>query len=252
MTVRENTANERWAFVLAAGLGSRLKALTTNRPKALVEIAGKSLIAHLLEKLALSGYTHVVVNVHHHATQLKDHLASHDYGLNILISDESSQLMDTGGAILQALPLFPENASVLIHNVDILHNSDLNHLAMQFEQSDALAALVVRNRPSSRKLIFDEKIQLSGWEDQNKGLRKNVFTTSAFHETQYAFSGIHFIRPILFKELEIKPYSVIDLYLMLAAHQPIIGLPENAGWWFDLGKAEEIGQIEAFIRQQKQ
>lgn len=252
MTVRENIANERWAFVLAAGLGSRLKVLTTDRPKALLEIAGKSLIARLLEKLALNRYTHVVVNVHHHATQLKDHLASYDYGLHILISDESLQLMDTGGAVLQALPLFPENATVLIHNVDILHNFDLHRLAMQFERRNAMAALVVRNRPSSRKLIFDKEMRLSGWEDQSKGLRHNVFGDAIFGETRFAFSGIHFVRPALFKGLEIKPCSIIDLYLKLATHHPIVGITENGGWWFDLGKAEEVENIEEFIRQQKQ
>lgn len=236
---------KRWAMVLAAGLGSRLKQFTADKPKALVEIGGKTLLEHVLENLKRNGFTDVVVNVHHFAEKVIEALNSQSYGLNIIVSDERRQLMDTGGAILQAAKYLPMNELVMAHNVDLLHNINLAWLRERFIASEADAGLVISTRESSRKLLFDDRQQLIGWKNGLTGSIKRVQGRRLSKSTTaYAFSGIHFFYPSLFANHKIKPCSVIDIYLQLAATKRIAGMPYSVGWWFDVGKAESVSAIE--------
>ena len=159
-------AGMKQAMIFAAGLGTRLKPLTDTMPKALVRVGGQPLLWHVIMKLKKAGYERIVVNVHHFASQITDYLAANDhFGLDIRISDETEALLETGGGIKKALPLFDPSEPILIHNVDILSNLDLNALPM-----DA-PLLVVSERKTKRYLMFDDEMRLHGWTNIETGTR---------------------------------------------------------------------------------
>ena len=149
--------NRRTAFILAAGLGTRLKELTANTPKALVSINNVPLLKVLLDELTKQGFNHIVVNIHHFGEKIVEFLKRNDVpNVEIEISDERPLLMDTGGAILQALPYFAQSEAVLVHNVDVLTDVDLKGFYDDFLKSDDAAWLLTQERNSKRKLVFDE------------------------------------------------------------------------------------------------
>lgn len=243
----QQAPNSIWAMVLAAGPGTRLKQLTESTPKALVKVQGKPLIELVLKRLKQQGFTDVVINLHHFGDQIVDFIDKNPLGLNIYFSDESQQLLDTGGALLKALPYFPNENPVMVHNVDIISNTDLITIRQQFISSGAAAAVVVKDRPSGRKLLFDHQQQLVGWKNTSTNEYKWVKEPQTnYHEL--AFSGIHFFYPHLFAGLPMESCSVIDLYLQLARNQRIIALPSNDSLWFDLGKVEHLDEIESRLK----
>jgi NDP-sugar pyrophosphorylase family protein len=235
--------NTVFAMVLAAGLGTRLKQFTLHKPKALLEINGKTLLEIILHKLSQQGFTDVVINVHHFADQIIDYLNHNNFDITIHISDERNELLDTGGAILKALPLFPLDQPVMVHNVDIFTNFDLYMIRQQFIASEADACLLVQNRLSSRKLLFDHNNHLIGWKNEKDSNFKWVGEAVEAFES-LSFSGIHFFNPSIFRDITPGKRSIIDLYLHLASHKKIFGLPAPEGIWFDIGKAEELPLIE--------
>ncbi len=232
------------AFIPSAGLGTRLYPLTKNKPKALVEIGGKSLLEHQLLKLKTAGVQEVVVNVHHFAEQIISFLAKNDnFGLNIRISDEREALLNTGGGLKQALSFFQENRPILVHNVDVFSDLDIYSLLQYHQEKKALATLVVRERSTSRYLQFDENNQLCGWENVKTSERKIARKTAVAQN--YAFSGIQVVAPeILEKITEQGAFSVIDMYLRLAQNQKICGFVDSQSRWKDLGKYEELAEME--------
>ena len=151
------------AMILAAGLGTRLKALTQDKPKALVELNGKPLLQHCIENLIANGFYHIVINVHHFGEQIIDFVSQHQFDAVIQISDERNLLMDTGGGIIQASPLFKDSKSVLVHNVDIISDVNLRDMSQQFLDSKDDAWLLTQDRETNRKLLFDDENQLVGW-----------------------------------------------------------------------------------------
>ena len=192
------------AMIFAAGLGTRLKPLTDTMPKALVPVGGQPLLWHVIMKLKAAGYERIVVNVHHFAQQIIDYLqANANFGLDIRISDERQQLLETGGGIKKALPLFDANAPILIHNVDILSNLDLCALPM-----DA-PLLVVSERKTKRYLQFDDTMRLVGWKNIETGELKGSEGRSL------AFSGIHIFHPSLAPLLSDWPerFPIMDLFI---------------------------------------
>ena len=241
------------AFILAAGLGTRLKPLTDRMPKAMVPVGGKPLIEHLILKLKASGFTHIVVNVHHFAQQIIDFItANQQFGIDIRISDESSQLLDTGGAIRRAAPLFPEGEPFLIHNVDILHNLDLAEAYLQHD-SDADATLFVSQRQSNRHLLFNKEHLLVGRDNTTTGdvdtpfkeVKKSQLSFSAF-----PFSGIHIFSPTLLPLMETWPekFPIINFYLDAAATgKRIKGVELHNLRLLDVGKLNTLKQAESFI-----
>ncbi len=238
-------------LVLAAGLGTRLGKLTANRPKALVEVAGKTLLELLLVKLKNIGFKHIIVNIHHHGDQIIDFIEKHNnFGLNISISDERKQLMDTGGGILQALQFVPVGNSLLVHNVDIYSDLDLLEFIKNHKKSGAAASLAVRERESSRKLLFGHDKSLCGWMNTQNGQTKTVSGKSIVNADAYAFSGISVIEPDSFRDrFEIRSCSLIDLLLELAASEKVLGCPEQSGEWIDVGKPEQLEALEKILRQ---
>ncbi|NOU46045.1 MAG: nucleotidyltransferase family protein [Bacteroidales bacterium] len=242
------TANKS-AMILAAGLGSRLKELTVTTPKALIEINGVPLLKIIINKLKNNGFNHIVINVHHHAEQIKAYLKDNSYfETNIEISDEKEQLLDTGGAILKALPLFADSDAVLVHNVDIVSDVDLTKFYQSFLQSKMDARLMCRNRESNRKFLISSSNRLIGWKNFQTGEIKMTDSTDEDYEA-FSFSGIHIFRPQLFSGIALKKCSIIDIYLQLARSKRIDCKIIDDGYWFDLGKKEDFEKISLLLKQ---
>ena len=151
------------AIILAAGFGTRLRPLTDHTPKALVKCAGKCMIDHAIAYLESYGFDRIIINVHHFGEQIIEHINNHHYKAEILISDERAELKDTGGALVAALPLMNEEDSILIFNTDVITDLDLQELASAHESSDSSATLIVQERESTRKLVFNAENHLIGW-----------------------------------------------------------------------------------------
>ena len=244
------------AMILAAGLGTRLGALTQDKPKALVPLNGKPLLQHCIENLIANGFHHIVINVHHFGEQIIDFVEHHHFDADIEISDERDLLMDTGGGIVKATPLFKDSNAVLVHNVDIISNVNLGEMCQQFLDSKDDAWLLTQDRETNRKLLFDEENLLVGWmnkaeqqfkwvHDANTALRQ---AQGPFSYQEMAFSGLHLFRSDLFAEFEVKRSSVIDLYLYLAKTNRIISKPIQPDYWFDLGKPEQLQAAEDYLK----
>ena len=242
------------AMILAAGLGTRLQALTHDKPKALVEVNGKPLLQYSIEHLIDNGFYYIVINIHHFGEQIIDFVEHHHFDAEIQISDERDLLMDTGGGIIKATPLFKDSKAVLVHNVDIISDVNLYELSQQFLDSKDDAWLLTQDRETNRKLLFDTENQLVGWMNKTEQRFKWVddsesgVSTGSTTRNEMAFSGLHFFRSDLFAEFECKPQSVIDLYLKLAKTNRIISKPIQPDYWFDLGKPEQVNAAENFLK----
>jgi NDP-sugar pyrophosphorylase family protein len=234
------------AMILAAGLGTRLKELTHDKPKALVEVAGKTLLQHNIENLVKNGFDTIVVNIHHFGNQVIEYLKNFHCDARIYISDERGALMDTGGGIVQALPFFHDTPAVLVHNVDILSDIDLQQYYDNFIQSNDGAWLLTQDRDTSRKLLFDDQNLLIGWKNLNDGSFKWVKGVKEQYK-ELAFNGMHIFKPSIFKEFEYQRYSIIGLYLQLAKSHNIRAKEIHPLYWFDIGKAETFNQINEFL-----
>lgn len=249
------------AMIFAAGLGTRLKPLTDTMPKALVRVGGQPLLWHVVQKLKSAGYERIVVNVHHFAQQIVDYLAANEnFGLDIRISDETSQLLETGGGIKKARALFDPLSPVLIHNVDILSNLDLatvtRGLSPVCEAGDAKgvcplcdspdALLVVSQRQTKRYLQFDDKMRLIGWKNIGTGEVKGQ------EGCPLAFSGIHMISPSLFPLMDAWPdrFPIMDFYLNVCADRYLMGYAAHDLRLLDVGKLDTLDQAEQFIQTQ--
>lgn len=235
------------AMILAAGLGTRLGALTQDKPKALVKLNGKPLLQHCIENLIGQGVGRIVINVHHFGEQIIDFVMHQRFDAYIQISDERGLLLDTGGGIIKATPLFKGAKAVLVHNVDIISDVNLNKLSQQFIDSKDDAWLLTQDRDTNRKLLFSDDNRLIGWRNKADGNFKWVYDSfGQYHEL--AFSGMHLFRSDLFAEFEVKPQSVIDLYLRLAKTKRIVSYTIQPDFWFDLGKPEQLESAEKRLK----
>jgi len=240
----------RQAMVFAAGLGTRLKPLTDTMPKALVPVGGKPLIGHVLEKLVAAGFNRIVVNVHHFAPMIKSWLAERTFkGVEIIVSDESDQLLDTGGGLRKAANLFDADAPILIHNVDILSDIDLKTLYDAHADNDA--TLLVSRRETSRYLLFDDDMRLCGWTNTRTGeVRPADAGLNPAYFTRLAFSGIHVFSPRLFASMAAFPakFGIIDFYLQACRDRNIRGFDMQDLRLLDVGKLNTLSEAEEFIK----
>lgn len=245
------------AMIFAAGLGTRLKPLTDTMPKALVKVGEQPLLWHIVQKLKAAGYMRLVVNVHHFAQQIVDYLqANRNFGLDIRISDESAGLLETGGGIKKALPLFDEGSPILIHNVDILSNVDLRAFDNLTEAPDAL--LLVSRRTTKRYLLFDDNMLLNGWTNIETGeVRPPTlhYPQSTLHHPPstlhpYAFSGIHILCPRVFPLFESMPprFGIIDFYLKYCQQCAFLGWEQQDLRLLDVGKLDTLQEAEHFLQ----
>ena len=237
------------AMILAAGLGTRLRPLTSDRPKALVEIGGRSLLEITLSRLRTFGVGEVIVNVHHFADVVVDYLkANNNFGMRIEVSREEA-LLDTGGGLKKAAWFFLEESSGLdepfvLHNVDVISTIDLERMRQSHIERGALATLAVQGRETSRYLLFDEQQDLCG--RRTGGDRASKLVRPAQRVEALAFSGIHIVSPRIFSMLsEEGAFSIIDSYLRLAAQgEKILAFRADKYGWRDLGRPESVAQAE--------
>jgi NDP-sugar pyrophosphorylase family protein len=233
------------AMVLAAGLGTRLRPLTNDRPKALVEINGRTLLEITLSRLKLFGIHEVIVNAHHFAGMVVEYLkANHNFGMRIEVSCEET-LLDTGGGLKNADWFFLKDGSdeaFFLHNVDVISTIDLNLMAQFHRTSGVLATLAVQTRKTSRYLLFDQQLELCGRRRVKEG--KTELVRSAEPACELAFSGIHVISPKLFKLMtEQNIFPIVDVYLRLAAQgEKIKAFRADEYDWRDLGTPESVAQ----------
>ncbi len=254
-------------MIFAAGLGTRLKPLTDSMPKALVPVGGRPLIDIVVERLMAQGYQHFVVNVHHFAQQIIDHVENSDYAYFVHFSDERDKLLETGGGLKKAAPLFPDDSPVLIHNVDILDNVDYGWFARQhLPEEDAV--LLVSRRKTKRYLLFDAGMRLMGWTNIETGEVKSPFPwlrnapldlstplspwRVAGGEVSlypFAFSGIHSFSPRLFPLMERFPdrFPIMDFYLSICHRSRIVGLVKDDLRLLDVGKLDTLAEAEQFL-----
>jgi NDP-sugar pyrophosphorylase family protein len=229
------------AMILAAGLGTRLRPLTNGRPKALVEIAGRTLLEITLHRLRSFGIGEVIINVHHFAGMVEEYLKANDnFGMRIEISRED-ELLDTGGGLKKAAQFFLRDAGdepFILHNADVLSSIDLGEMAKFHRGHDALATLAVQQRESSRQLLFDERLQLCGRRTADKA--ESVRPSP--RRRALAFCGIHVISPRIFAHLvEEQAFPIIPAYLRLAGEgEKILGFCTENDYWRDVGTAASL------------
>ncbi len=239
------------AMIFAAGLGTRLKPLTDTMPKALVPVGGKPLLEILIRKLIATGFTEIVINVHHFAEQIVRYVEEHDaFGADIRFSDESDCLLETGGGIRKAVPLLQGDEPFLVHNVDILSNVDLQAFYRQGHQ--AAAVLLVSRRPTQRYLLFNHENRLVGWTNVKTGEVKSPYRNLDVDACRkLAFAGIHLFSPRLFPYFENWPekFSVIDFYLSVCDKERIEAYEYPGLRLMDVGKLDTLADAEDFLQE---
>jgi NDP-sugar pyrophosphorylase family protein len=243
------------AMVLAAGLGTRLRHLTSDRPKALVEVGGRTLLEITLTRLRNFGVSEVIINLHHFPEMITQYLkANHNFGLRIEISREET-LLDTGGGLKKAAHFFQKGSgreeAFILHNVDVISNIDFAEMLKFHNARKALATLAVQDRETSRYLLFDGSLELCGRRAGREGQSQLVRPTS--HPQALAFSGVHVISPrFLAMMTEQGAFSIIDSYLRVAAQkEQIVGFLADQYYWRDLGRPEHVAQAAEDIAKKR-
>jgi MurNAc alpha-1-phosphate uridylyltransferase len=231
------------AMILAAGLGTRFKPWTDEHPKALALVNGKSLLERNILYLQSFGISEVIVNVHHFSQQILEAIHKHKgWGSDISISDETGQVLETGGGLKKAAGFFDYGSFVLM-NVDILTDLDLEAMVFYHEEKKPLATLAVTNRKSSRHFLFDRHERLSGWRNTKTGEEKISIAAPVI--TEKAFSGIHLISPEIFPLIHQEgKFSIVDVYLELAAAHPILGFDHSGSKLVDVGRTKSVAVAE--------
>ncbi len=235
------------AMLFAAGLGTRLGELTKDKPKALVEIKGKTLLEYAVDYLKSYGITTIVINVHHFAEKIINFVnQKNNFGIEIIISDETNMLLETGGGLLKAKKYFTDD--FVVYNTDILTDLKLNEIIDYHKQNNLLATLAVRQRNTQRYIVFNNKMLLSGWKNITTG--EEIITRTYSEENLRAFSGIHILSPNIFPLLEKfgqKKFSITKAYIEFSRTEKIYGFEHNYGYWIDTGKPKDLEKAKKII-----
>jgi len=232
------------SMIFAAGLGTRFKPWTDKHPKALAVVNGKTLLQRNVEYLQQYGISNVIVNVHHFADQIIDAVKqSHGWGSDIIISDETNEILETGGGLLKAKDLFNLGERIITCNVDILTDLDLNKLIAFHEKYKPLISFAVTNRKTSRYFLFDDKSRLCGWRNTKTGEERTVIPKPGLIEK--AYSCVVVFEPEIFSLIPFHgKFSLVDVYLKLAADHLILGYDHTGDRFVDVGKPENIAIAE--------
>jgi NDP-sugar pyrophosphorylase family protein len=229
------------AMLFAAGLGTRLKPFTDKHPKALAEVNGKTLLEHSIRYLQRFGIEDVVVNVHHFADQIEQVINDNSgFGSWVTISDERTEVLETGGGLKKATEYFQHEEHFVVMNVDVLTNLDLGKMIEAHKVSDAIATLAVMKRDSSRQLLFDEHMMLCGWANNNTGEQK--ISREVTWMQPFAFSGVQVLSPEILNMPFTGKFSMIDVYLHFAKEHVIKGYDHTGNIFIDVGKPESLEQ----------
>ena len=238
------------AMIFAAGLGTRLGELSRERPKALVDVNGKTALRLAAEKLAAAGFDDLLVNIHHHPALMKEEIEKLcGDGFRITISDETAELLDTGGGLLNARGFF-DREPFLCYNVDIFTDLDIRDLYKRHLDSGALATLAVRHRPGNRFFLVDRTGRIRGW--RNVATKEEIITVSSSKGLEeIAFSGIHVLSPEILDMMPEGIYTMTSLYLMLAGKNRIMAHLHDEGYWFDCGTPQNLEKIRKHLAKQE-
>jgi len=246
------------ALIFAAGLGTRLRPLTDDRPKAMVYLAGKPMLQHVIERVAAAGFDDITINIHHFGQTIIDFLEeNNNFGLNIHISDERGLLLDTGGGVLKARQWLDGDEPFLVHNTDIISTLDLKAFYNYHVEHDALATILVKERKTQRYLLFDDDDRMCGWTNKATGEIKPDATKLVGKQLrELAFGGLHVISPRIFPELERyrrrggeEKFSIIPFYINECAHHLIQGYhPSEDYQWLDIGKPETLAMAQRLFK----
>lgn len=234
-------------MILAAGLGTRLKPFTDKHPKALAPVNGKTLLQRNIEYLKSFGVDDILINVHHFADQIIEHIELHrQFGINIIISDETNEVLETGGGLKKASWFYSDGQPFVLMNVDILTDMNLHDLVEYHQSHHALVTLAISDRKSSRCFLWNENHELCGWRNKQTGEERISREDSNLVEK--SFSGIHIIDPLFFKYLTQEgKFSIVDTYLEAARSERIIGFDHSGCHLLDVGKPESITLAESIF-----
>ncbi len=237
------------AMIFAAGLGTRLGELSIERPKALVDINGKSALRQAVERLAVAGFDDLIVNIHHHPVLMKEEIERlRGDGFRITISDETAELLDTGGGLLNARSFF-DREPFLCYNVDIFTDLDIRDLYLRHLASGALATLAVRHRPGNRFFLVDKTGRIRGW--RNIATKEEIISVNSSKGLeQIAFSGIHVLSPEILDMMPEGIYTMTSIYLLLAGRNMIMAYLHDEGYWFDCGTPQNLEKIRKYLADQ--
>ena len=235
------------ALILAAGKGTRLKALTADKPIALVKVNGVTLLERCINKLKDARVDDIIINIHHFGEQIIDYVEKNgNFGISVTFSDERDMLLDTGGGLKKAAWFFNNEQAFFVHNVDIISDINLQEMYQYHCANGHLATLAVRNRNTSRYLLFNAQHQLCG-RINTKTNETQIINNQYNIDNLFplAFSGIHVISPQIFRYFPHQTvFSITDWYLQLASDHKIAAYKHNQGLWMDMGKAEDIHLLE--------
>lgn len=234
-------------MIFAAGLGTRLRPLTDSQPKAMVPFRGHPMLFHAIAYLKKFGVNTIVINVHHFAQQVIDYIQlNKSFDIQIIISDESDQLLDTGGGLKKAAAFFNNDEDIVVLNTDVLTDLDLAAMLENHRRSEALATLAVRKRISSRYLLVDDNARLCGWRNTKSG--EQILARNSNSLNDRAFSGVHIIKSQLLEKLQpAGKFSIIQSYLQLAGDHTISCFDHSSSYWFDMGKIETFDEADKVI-----
>ncbi|HAF29487.1 MAG TPA: nucleotidyltransferase [Bacteroidales bacterium] len=235
------------AMIFAAGKGTRLKPLTDHTPKALVKINDVPMIEIVIKKLIAIGVSEIIINVHYLADQIIEFLKSkNNFDIRIEISDETSELLDTGGGLKKASWFFNDDEPFILHNADVISNIDLLDMLNFHKEHNAVVTLAMRERKSSRYFIFNEKMNLCGWENTKTSVK--IISKDTHHPKLLAFSGIHMISPAFFNSLNNEGcFSIIQSYIESSKNAIIKAYKPENKYWFDIGNIDKLKEAEQFL-----
>jgi len=234
------------AMIFAAGKGTRLGDITATRPKALLEIHGKTAIRMAVERLTSHGFDDIIINVHHHPEQMIKAINNlRKEGFRLTVSDESDLLLETGGGLYKAKWFF-DDRPFLLYNVDIITDIDLYELYSYHIAGGGIATLAVRDAPDERVFLTDKDGLVKGWRNKKTG--EEVITGNIKNLNEKAFSGIHIVEPEIFRFMNEGVYSMTSLYIKLAGHQKISTFNHNKGYFFDIGTPIDIEKASSFLQ----
>ena len=234
------------AMILAAGLGTRLRPVTSTIPKAMVEVKGIPILEIIIRRMIHFGFDEVAINVHYHADKIIDFLNSkNNFDITIHISDESNEILDTGGGIKNAAPFLEGSEPFMVHNVDVLSDIDLRAFYEFHKHHNPIASLAVKDKNSSRSLLFDNSWELSGWKNSLTGVSR-IIKNDQYDLRSIGFCGLHVINPEIFSIMKEKGiFSIITTYMNLASEYKILGYPVENNLWIDIGSHEQLKKVQS-------
>jgi NDP-sugar pyrophosphorylase family protein len=235
------------AMIFAAGMGRRLGSITESIPKALVDINGKTALRRAVEKCSSSGFNDIIINVHHFADMVENEVENlNEAGFTISVSDEREMLLENGGGLYKARHFFNDEP-FLLYNVDIISDFDLSTLFEHHNKMKGLATLAVRHRKGNRFLLTDNNGQLRGWRNIATGDQILAGIADDNDLDQIAFSSMHIVESDIFNYMHEGKYSMIDLYLKLAAEHKIYTVKHDEGYWIDVGTPESLEEVRKLL-----